>query len=110
MGEPKISSKRQALRFAGDDHPILFKTEFEDGEGLIANISARGCAIRAATLPLAFQEKILIALKMKDDEIIEIGARVIRVEGETVAVQFIHLEEEDKLRIVKFFAGKQRSA
>ncbi len=111
MNEPKTGSKRQALRFIGNAHPVCFKTEFENGHGVVADISGRGCAIAASSLPLARREKILIIMDLEDaDDIIEIGARVVRDDGGNIGVQFIHLSDDNRQRIVKYFAAKQRSA
>ncbi len=111
MSNSQSGSKRLALRFAVDSQYLLYKTEFEDGQADIANVSTGGCALRRATVPLTQNEKILIILQLeKETDPIEISARVIRVEDDFVAVQFLSCIKGTKQRIVKYFASKQRSA
>jgi c-di-GMP-binding flagellar brake protein YcgR len=111
MREHNSRSKRQALRFSVKEHSLRFKTEFEEGSGFFENISGGGCAVRSTTVPLTLWEKVLLLLPLEhDEEYIEIGAKVVRIEGDIVAFQFVYLSEDDKQKIVKFFAGKQRSS
>lgn len=111
MSNSKIGSKRLALRFAGDSQHLRYKTEFDDGEAVIANVSTSGCALWKTTVSLTKNEKVLIVLKLEDNkDPLEISARVIRVEGDHVALQFLTYTDGAKQRILKFFANKQRSA
>ncbi len=110
MREKSSRSRRQSLRFPVKEYSLRFKTEFEEGLGFCENISGGGCAVRAVTVPLALWEKVLLLLPLEhEEEYVEIGAKVLRIEGDIVSFQFVCLSEEDKQRIVKFFAGKQRS-
>ncbi len=103
-------SKRQALRFTAVEHPVSYKTEFEDGEGVIDNVSSGGCAVRELSVPLNISEKVLIILKLKGDEdTYEIGARVLRVESGYAALQFTDIDDHKSGQLVKFFARKQRA-
>ncbi|MEE4241452.1 MAG: PilZ domain-containing protein [Desulfopila sp.] len=111
MNQNNSRSKRQALRFLANDHPLSFKTEFEEGQGFFDNISGGGCAARSVTVPLQLREKVLIHFPLeKEGDRVEIGARVVRIDGDNVAFQFNYLSEKDKQRIVKYFAEKQRKA
>lgn len=103
------NSKRLALRFPVRAHPLRYKTEFEDGRGVIENVSTGGCAVAELTLPLTLYEKVLVIFDMEDGEdTMEIAARVVRVETRYVALQFIALDETKGKRMVKFFAQKRR--
>ncbi len=86
---------------------MYYKTEFEDGQAFIENVSTGGCAMSGLDVKLSFEEKILILLNL-NEEILEIGAKVIRVEDRTVAVQFTDITEDYGSKIVKYFAKKQR--
>jgi c-di-GMP-binding flagellar brake protein YcgR len=107
MSPPREKSKRQALRFTAPGHSIRYKTEFEDGSASIENVSTGGCAMSGLDVPLSFEEKILLLLELSE-EILEIGAKVIRVEDNAVAVQFTDITEEYSSKIIKYFAQKQR--
>ncbi len=109
MSTSKKSSKRQGLRFSGGGFGFSYKTEFEEGSGELANISAGGCAASHVSIPLALQEKILLILPVEDGgEDVEIGARVIRIDGTITALIFEQIGEESKERIIRFFARRQR--
>ncbi|MFN2353276.1 MAG: PilZ domain-containing protein [Desulfopila sp.] len=103
------NSKRLALRFPVQAHPLRYKTEFEDGRGAIENVSTGGCAVAELTLPLNLHEKVLVIFDMEEDEdAMEIAAKVVRVETRYVALQFIALDEIKGKRMVKFFAQRRR--
>jgi len=110
MSKPTKLSKRQGLRFMAEDFGFRYKTEFEEGGGVLANISGGGCAARNLSVPLALQEKVLLILPVDDgEEAVEVGARVIRVDGSITALIFEQVGEENKQRIIRFFARRQRS-
>ncbi len=109
MSTKKKSSKRQGLRFRAGGFRFCYKTEFEEGTGELANISGGGCAAKHVSIPLALQEKILLILPLEDDgDDVEIGARVIRADGSITALKFEHIGEENRERITRFFARRQR--
>jgi len=106
---PRSGSKRLALRFPVQAHPLRYKTEFEDGSAVIENVSSGGCAIAELTLPLALHEKVLVIFDLeKDGDVMEIAARVVRVEKRYVALRFFALDEAKCKRMVTFFAQKRR--
>lgn len=110
MSKPTKSSKRQSLRFTAEGFHFRYKTEFEEGGGVLANISGGGCAVRDLSVPLALQEKVLLILPVEDgEEAVEIGARVIRVDGSITALIFEQIGEVNKQRLIRFFARRQRS-
>lgn len=110
MGDSKIGTKRLNLRFAGNSHLLRYKTEFEEGEAVIVNVSTGGCALGKTTVHLSPKEKILIILQLEEElDPLEISARVIRVEKDYTAVRFLLNSDNSKLRLVKYFARKQRS-
>ena len=62
------------------------------------------------TVPLSSNEKILILLKLENDEnAVEIGARVLRVDKRQAAVQFSNIDDDKRAQLVKFFARKQKA-
>lgn len=107
MSPTREKSKRQALRFTATGHPVRYKTEFEDGKAFIENVSTGGCAMSGLDVTLSSEEKILLLFDLNED-ILEIGAKVIRVEDPAVAVQFTDISEDYSSKIVKYFARKQR--
>lgn len=111
MTETKKRTKRQALRFVPEQHKIRYKTEFEDGDATILNISSSGCALCETTTRLAMHEKILIVLKLEEDkDPIEVSARVVRTDALCTAVKFHFISEENRKRTVLFFSSQRRTA
>lgn len=109
MTVQREKSKRQALRFSVSEHPVRYKTEFEDGSAVMENVSTGGCAMSSLNVQLSLQEKILLLFDLDEDPI-EIGAEVVRIENNTTAVQFTDLAEDYSSKLVKYFARKQRSS
>ncbi|MBT8334824.1 MAG: PilZ domain-containing protein [Deltaproteobacteria bacterium] len=111
MTETTKRTKRQALRFVPEQHKIRYRTEFEDGDATILNISSSGCALCETTTRLSLDEKILIVLKLEEDkDPIEVSARVVRTDEQCTAVKFHFISEENRKRTVYFFSNKQRTA
>lgn len=106
---PERISKRGALRFAGHGIPIRYKTEFDDGQAALVDISTSGCAIEQSTVKLEPREKVLLVVPLgsHDDEV-EIKAKVVRVEGDGAGLQFQRVSEVNKHRILHFFAQEKR--
>jgi hypothetical protein len=103
-------SKRSALRFAGHDRPITFRTDYDDGTAQLLNISTSGCAIHHVTLELEVAQKVLLVLELDSPlNPLYIRAIVNRLEdGGTIALVFKHTDEDIKLQIVRFFAKEAR--
>ncbi len=104
-----IRSKRLALRFNGNRQRVKLKTEFDDGEATLANISTSGAALENPTLSLSVDEKILLIFELFEAEKpVEIQAIVVRTEEEKYSVQFQGVGIETKTDLLKFFAHKAR--
>ncbi|WP_163336956.1 PilZ domain-containing protein [Desulfopila sp. IMCC35008] len=106
---PKQISKRGALRFDGLKRPVRYKTEFEDGQAYIVNISTSGCALEQATVEFTERERILLTITFDSpDDTIEIQAKVVRAGQETTGLKFQRVSEVNKQRILHFFASLAR--
>lgn len=106
---PKKRSKRDALRFDGFMRPVRYKTEFEDGQANIVNISTGGCALDQVTVELTERERVLLTITLDSpDDTIDIQAMAIRSDGETSGLKFQRVSEENKQRILHFFASQAR--
>lgn len=109
MGKRANQSKRQSLRFSVSSYVIWVKTEFEDYTAELINISQGGCAIRKPAPDLQLDEKVLLMFGLSDQEQpMEIGAHVIRLEDRDCALKFTDITEEKKQQLVKYFAARQR--
>ncbi len=105
-----IKSRRLSLRFKCNDYPVTYKTEFENGEATLINISTSGAALAGVSLPLSVDEKILLSLELFNTEKPEeIQAIVVRTEEGQYSVQFRGITSEIKREILKFFIQKNRS-
>jgi len=97
-----------SLRFSIGEYTVKFKTEYEDGTAKLENISGGGCAMCNLDVKVQQHEKILLIVSCNDENPIEIGGTVLRVHDKYAAVQFTQLSEDNKQRLIKFFAQKQR--
>ena len=105
----KEQSKRSAFRFRCSKEPVTYRTAYEDGEALLKNISTDGCALEWATNPPEDDEKILLIIELEgEDAVVEIQARVVRVDDKDFAVKFMLVEPDAKTRIRNYFSRKSR--
>lgn len=76
---------------------------------MLRNISTDGCALEWATNPPEVDEKILLIIELEgEDAVVEIQARVVRVEDKDFAVKFMLIEPDAKTRIRTYFSRKSR--
>lgn len=103
-------SKRRALRFSGYNRPVRYRTDYEDGEARLLNISTNGCAIGNITAELSVDEKILLIMELADPEDqVQIQAVVVRAdENGSAGLKFIRVNDELKHRILHFYANETR--
>lgn len=105
----RTSSKRTALRWSGFSKSLTYKTDYEDGEANLINISTSGCAVRNVSTELQISQKILLTISLDTPEQqAQVQARVIRIEGEDFGLQFLHLEEDVKQQLFRYFAQENR--
>lgn len=103
------TSKRNALRFSGYDRQVRYKTSYEDGEARLVNISAIGCALSDMTEEVELGEKILLSLTLEEPAKEEqVQAVVTRTSDNLLGLRFLHIGDDLKSRIVRFFARETR--
>ncbi len=94
------NTKRSALRFTCEKLSSFIKTEYEDGEASIINISTNGCALGSVTIPLTVDERVLLSFNIgAAEDQVEIRAAVIRAENGVVALSFINPAPETQALI-----------
>lgn len=104
-----INSKRTALRWSGLNRQLTYKTDYEDGEARLVNISTSGCAISNTTTELRIDQKILLTITLDaPEQQIQTRALVIRKETEGFGLQFLHLAENIKQQLFRYFAIENR--
>jgi len=102
-------SKRSAFRFRCSKEPVTYRTEYEEGEALLTDISTEGCALEWATKIPELHEKMLICIDLEDEgKGVEIKVEVVRVEGSDFAVKFLLIEPSDRTLIRNYFSRKLR--
>jgi hypothetical protein len=103
-------SKRNSLRFSINEQLVSYKTAYEDGEALLANISTGGCAVYKVTVPVAEGEKLLFSFDiLGSEEPLELRAICVRLEDDGFAVQFLGVDSFEANRIIKLLATCARS-
>ena len=106
--EQKIatSKRRNGLRFHYNDLPVaIYRFDDAEGKGQILNLSTSGCAIGSASiLPATGADiSILIDFRGPKDTKIQfiIKARVVRVDDYGFALEFHHLSDDQKKKLLE---------
>ncbi len=102
------SARRNGLRFRLNQQQIRYRTNQEEGQGQIIDISLSGCAVEAATIPLASDMKISLLITFHQDHntllSFDIDAKVVRAKDDMFAAQFLHLDNVQKEEMYKCLA------
>ncbi len=102
------SFRRNGLRFHVCQRQIGYRINQEEGKGNLIDISVSGCAVQAPTIPVATAKEITLIIPLHQDQdvpaTITIAAKVVRVQDNMFAAQFINLDDDQKGRLYKFFA------
>lgn len=102
-------TKRSAFRFRGSGEPVAFRTAYEEGEGLLKNISTDGCALELATCSPDLGEKLLLILEPGEEGVvIEAQGLVVRVKENDFAVKFSLIEPDSKRLIRKYYSVQSK--
>jgi len=102
-------TRRSALRFEGYELPVTFRTDYDDGTAQLRNISTSGCALHNVDVDLEVGQKVLLALALDSPaKPLSISAAVMRIDGGSIALEFRHIDDNSKRRIVLFFARETR--
>jgi len=104
------SSQRDGLRFLINQRPIEYSTPKEEGKGDLVDISISGCSVQKSTLALSVNEELSMAIPLYQDSdtltVFTMAAKVIRVEGNLFAVQFLDLDDNRKTLLYKFLTNE----
>jgi hypothetical protein len=97
----KRVERRNGLRFKLFGPMIEFRAKDASGKGFCVDISTSGCAIESPTLSLSVDTDILLTLTFDEHEtlasIFRINAKVVRVDNDMFAAQFLDFNEKEKL-------------
>jgi len=103
-------SKRSSLRFRMKEQSVSYKTAYEDGQALLANISTGGCAVSSPTVPVEVGEKLLLSFDIPGlEKSLEMRAVCVRLVRDGFAVRFLGIDTAESNRIIKLLAGLVRS-
>lgn len=101
-----MRSKRKSLRFNCCPLPVTYRTAYEDGEGILENISTNGCALKKTTTKLEVGDAFLLLIEdQARDTAIQAQARVVRAEHGAIGACFTRIEPETQRAIRTFFAA-----
>jgi hypothetical protein len=107
------STKRKGLRFQIHRPRVEYKRNQEEGEGNLVDISISGCAIMGAKIPLRIGEEISITIPFHQDHetltSFTLAAKVVRVQDDLFAVQFVDLNDDQKTQLYKCLAYEAQS-
>ena len=104
-------SKRKSLRFNGNKIEVRLRTAYEEGKGLLLNISTKGCAIVECSLEPEPEDIMLISFDLPqehgEDMLIEVQGKVLRKQPQ-LALVFTRVEPETASFLFKFFLHESR--
>ncbi len=111
MAENRVNttSRRSNLRINGQEQHIDIKTEFEDAQATLVNISSGGAYIDMPSCNLSEGDKLLLIITLDEPALpMEIQAIITRKTDKKVALEFISIQENIKKNILKYFTEKLR--
>ena len=92
--------KRNGVRFKIDNLFFEYTVKDSPGKGRIIDISTSGCAVDSPTPPLTIDTEIVVIIKFSEHDtllsIFTIKAKVVRVDDQRSAIQFIDLDDDHK--------------
>ncbi len=100
--------RRNGLRFQMHQRQIEYSINEQDGQGYLVDISISGCAVQAPTVPLGINDEISLVIPLYQDHenisTFRFKARIVRVEEERFAVQFLDLDDEQQAHFYRCLA------
>ena len=106
------SANRNDLRFHIHGHQVEYAIDQEKGTGHLVDISISGCSVQGLTIPLATDQVISLVIPINhgDDLLLSFisAAKVVQVEEDLFAVQFLDLDETQNAQLYKWFAYEVR--
>jgi hypothetical protein len=110
--ELKKAVKRKGLRVHLHNVPIEYMTGNEEGKGNILNMSMSGCAVKYTTFRPEDETEILLNVtftnKDNSPELFKIKAKVVRVDNNVFAAEFIDFDDESKELVWKCLLHESR--
>lgn len=90
----------EGLRFCLYQQPVEFKTDSDQDNGYIIDISTSGCAINSTIMQPAIDEKVSLSISFnKHDDLLNVfsnNATVVSTEKNRFAVQFEEIDDNQK--------------
>jgi hypothetical protein len=103
-----IFARRDGLRFNTFQQQIEYKKNQEEGKGYIVDISISGCAVQAATTPVAVGMEISLTIPFHQEQeapfVFTIAAKVVRTQDDMFAAQFLNLDDDKREELYKCLA------
>jgi hypothetical protein len=106
------SIKRNGLRFHIHRRQIGYRVDQEEGKGDLIDISISGCAVLEPTVPLSIAKDITLFIPLHQDQdapaTLTIAAKVVRIQDNMFATQFLALDDDQKILLFRFLAYEAR--
>lgn len=94
------SKRRNGLRFHIRQQQIDYRVNQEEGKGYLIDLSISGCAVQQPTIPLVTAKEITVIFTLDQEQNVPakftINAKVVRVQDDMFAAQFLDLDNEMK--------------
>lgn len=100
--------RRNGLRFQVHQRLVDYSRNEQDGKGFLVDISISGCAVQAPTVSLGIHDEISLVIPLHQDHenisSFRLKAKVVRVEEELFAAQFIDVDDEQQAHFYQCLA------
>lgn len=105
-------AQREGLRYHIHDCQVEYTVDQKQGQGRLLDISISGCAVQNPTIPITMEQEISIVIPIRHGDDLPASftsaAKIIRVEDDLLAIQFLDLHEEQKSQLHQWFAYEIR--
>jgi hypothetical protein len=105
------ASKRNRFRFRLRQRPLTYIANGVPGKGLLTDISVKGCAVGEISTAVSVDDRVTVVVERHEQEELplEFQGRVVRAEGKEFAVEFIAIEDDRTVELLKFCAEAARA-
>jgi hypothetical protein len=104
--------KPKGLRFQLNDRQITYSVDQTEGTGCLVDISVSGCAVQEPTVALSVGAGISMAIPLYHEQdalsSFAVTAKVVWVEGNKFAVQFLDLDDDQQAVLYKCLVNEGR--
>lgn len=103
-------SKRAGFRFQLPKRSVTYMANGMLGKGVLANISAGGCALQGTSTTVSVGDQIMVVVERSEGERpLELQGRVVRARENELAAEFVNVDDYSRTELITYFAWAARA-